>query len=809
MDFTKFIIAFSLTAVLIYILNQKMEVGGTSIPPIGKLMNPFTGFWQNAIPSNDYDYLEIDFSDLSSKASVIYDDRLVPHIFAENKKDAAFLQGYITAQHRLWQMDIATRAVSGRLSEILGEQAVERDKLQRRKGLVYAAKNALKGWQKADAEFELLEYYTRGVNHYISSLKPKDYPLEFKLMDYSPEPWSNLKSAFFIKSMAESLCFRNSDIPATNSLSIWGKETYDFLFPAYNPKQSPIIPKNIEWKFTPTKIDSLKQNNPTMIGQFQHRSLPMPPEIIGSNNWAVSGSKTASGNPILCNDPHLGLTLPAIWFELQIHTPNSNCYGVSLPGVPGIIIGFNNDIAWGVTNVAHDVLDWYTIDWTDEKKDTYYLDGAPKKVSTVVEHIAVLGQETVHDTVKYTYWGPIVYEEANTPYQDLAMRWVVHDVPHQNELNVFLKLNAAKNYSDYSEALNNYNTPAQNFAFASKEGDIALKVQGKFPLKKQGQGRFIQEGNSSSNAWQGFIPKDQIPQVKNPERGFVSSANQRSTAKGYPYYYNGYFSNYRGRYINRKLAAMDSITIEDMMKMQNNNYSVKAEETLPLFLKELNTQNLTKLEKDYLKLLMEWDYDYGGDQIAPILFDKWFSLFYRNTWDEVYAANDSLETLFPQHWRTISLLENSPTHPFFDKATTTTKETATDIVSISFKRMCQAINTWQENNDDFTWQNYKSTDINHLARIAPFTNKDVQIGGTVNAINANNSVYGASWRMIVELGKQPKAFGVYPGGQSGNPGSPFYQNMVESWAKGKYFPLNFMQDKTDLNFKVLHSQNNQ
>jgi len=236
-----------------------------------------------------------------------------------------------------------------------------------------------------------------------------------------------------------------------------------------------------------------------------------------------------------------------------------NAYGVCLPGVPGVIIGFNENIAWGQTNVGQDVVDWYRIKWVDEAKTKYWLDGQEKEVAYVYESYQVNGRkEVLVDTVKYTYWGPIVYEDDALPKQDLAMHWVAHNPGNGEELEFITDLDKADNYEDYSAALTKYETPAQNFVFAARDGDIAIKVNGKLPIKKDQQGRFVQEGNETANDWSGWIPKTQVPQIKNPARGFVSSANQHSTDPSYPYYYNGGFADYRGRVANRYLAKMEN-----------------------------------------------------------------------------------------------------------------------------------------------------------------------------------------------------------------------------------------------------------
>ncbi|MFK8100894.1 MAG: penicillin acylase family protein, partial [Saprospiraceae bacterium] len=668
------------------------------------------------------------------------------------------------------------------------------------------AQNAVKGWRKSGNYMPMIEAYVAGVNSYINSLEPKDYPVEFKLIGYEPEEWTVLKTAIFIKAMAESLCSRENDLESLKALNAFGRETFDFIYPEYFPKEDPIIPASVKWEFEPTPVEIPAAIVPAeQIGALPYEQNPKPPAFLGSNNWAVSGAKTASGNPILCNDPHLRLTLPAIWYEVQINTPDLNVYGVSLPGIPGVIIGFNENIAWGMTNVGQDLLDWYQIEWVDEKKDKYRLDGKAVPVRYVFEEYRVKGQATVIDTVKYTQWGPIVHENDQRLDQDLAMRWVAHDVPLADELSVFYYLNKSKNYDDYSEALASYNTPPQNIVFASKSGDIALRLMGKFPLKHQEQGRFVQLGNTTENAWHGFIPREQNPKVKNPARGFVASANQRSTDKSYPYYYNGGFEDFRGRILNQKLREMDSITVADMMALQNDNYGLDAEEMLPLLLAQLEPAQLDKSGKVAYQTLAAWDYKYQKDQAAPILFKLWYDAFYELTWDEVISRGSRKEMLYPEDWRTIALLRDHPTHALFDQKNTPEKEDAQAIVTASFQQMLLSVAAWKAEGKSLTWQSYKRFSINHLARLPAFSHQNLAVSGHKTTLNANNNGAGPSWRMIVELGSEIKAYGVYPGGQSGDPGSPYFDNMIERWVDGEYYPLHFLQRAEDLKEELLYT----
>lgn len=802
-----FILSLLITIGFTWALNN--QIPNTPLPPLGKVLNPFTGFWQNSF-SDDFTVDSLAVKGVQETVQVAYDNRLVPHIFAQNDIDLYYVQGYITAKHRLFQMDLITRKTAGRLSEIIGERKLEDDKLARRKGMVWAAQNTLNAWKKSEEEYPKLQAFVKGINAYINSLQPKDYPLEYKLMNFAPEPWTELKTALFSKEMARTLSSREFDRASTNALSVLGRETFDFLYPEYNPKQSPIIPEEVKWDFSPltgSTVDTLDG-----MSLAPRRPYENEYEGIGSNNWAVAGQKTASGFPILCNDPHLKLTLPSIWFEIQLHSPNQNTYGVSLPGMPGVMLGFNQDVAWGFTNVGQDVLDWYAIDWAEANKKSYFLDGKIKKIDEVIEAFNVKGIGVVYDTVKYTVWGPIVYESKDTDSKDLAMKWLPHMEPNIDELSAFSKLNKAKNYDDYANALQYYSTPAQNMVFASKQGDIALKVQGLFPIKNKEQGRFVQDGSKSSNDWKGFIPKEQIPAVKNPERGFVASANQHSTSPDYPYYYNGNFDDYRGRILNRILSKMDKITKEDMMALQNNNFSIKAEEALPQLIKYVNTSDLDETDQVFYNELKKWDYKYTSEGRSPILFEEWFDAFYRNTWDELTKYSQKMEFLQVEDWRTIALLTDQPEHSFFDNKSTKPIETAKEIAHQSFKEMSNIVQNLEIDNDgSLDWYKYRSASIQHLLGIPAFSRSNIKAGGSANSLNAirgNKTAldgWGPSWRMIVAFEEgEVEAYGIYPGGQSGDPVSPFYDNMIDDWAAGEYYKLHFVKSIEDLGDHTLH-----
>lgn len=808
MKIIKFLLSLALTAGLIYALDKPIltkqpdpedpaKFREALIPPLGNFVSPFTGFWQNAETPVQFVPQTLTFPNLKGKVKIVFDERLVPHIFASNLEDAVFAQGYVTASYRLWQMDMITRLSGGRLAEVLGADLLETDRLQRRRGMLYGAGKTEEAWKESPENFRLMESYAEGINAYINAMKPAAIPLEFKLLNYQPEAWTPLKSALVKKYMDLTLCFGEDDLEASNALKVLGAELFQHLFPEYNPRQTPVIPAGKKWDFTPVSIG----NTPAAtegIGLFEHKVYEKDRNLVGSNNWAVAASQTLNGNSILCNDPHLRLSLPSIWFEVQIHTPELNTYGVSIPGLPGILIGFNENIAWGETNVGHDVLDWYKIKWTDASKISYELDGKIKQVVPIVETFRIRGQETpVLDTVKWTEWGPVVYTSDKEPRQDLAMHWIAHQKPNPGDIATFLGLSAGKNYEDYHRALQTFDYPAQNFVYASREGDVAITVNGKFPLKQKSQGRFVQEGNTTANAWHGWIPRAHIPRTGSLKTGYVASANQHSTGPGYPYYYNSMdFDDFRGRLINSRLSGKDSLTVEDMKALQNSNYSLHAEDALPLMLKwlERDSVKLSDAQKGVYRKLKAWNFSFDKDKIEPVLFEEWWDRFYELTFDEVLIWKDSFPVLMPEKWRLVELATLND--PIFDVKKTPEKEDVGAIVITSFQKTLDEIGD-KLLDPNFDWAKHKKTSIMHLARIPAFSEQDLDVGGYRHALNAISENHGPSWRMVVELGKELKAWGVFPGGQSGNPGSRFYKTDLDKWMKGEYNELYFMKNADD------------
>ena len=787
-----FIISAAVTAGLVITLNTRLVMPA----PLGKLLSPQHGVWQNAENTNTDFSATLNFPNLKGKVNVYLDDRLVPHVFAEEESDVYFVQGYLHAKFRLWQMELQTHAAAGRASEIVGIIALKHDREFRRLGMVFAAEASLKEMESDPLTKLSCDAYSAGVNAYIATLTESKLPLEYKLLGYKPEKWTNLKSALFLKNMSENLAGGEDDFEMTNARSFFSKEDFAKLYPLRQDSLDSVIPggtvytKTIRELKVPVNADSLYFNNKdTTVAQETK-----PDKNNGSNNWVVGGAKTKSGSPILCNDLHLGLNLPSLWYEMQLNTPLQNVYGATFPGAPGVIIGYNDSIAWGVTNGGRDVRDYYEIKFKDATRQEYWFDSAWKKTEFRYEEIKVKDSATYFDTVAYTVFGPVMYDTSfsgdrafNARY--FSVRWKAHDP--SNELKAFLLLDHAKNYTDYLEATRNMKTPGQNFAFAAKGGDIALRTQGEWPAKWKGQGDFIMPGTDSSYMWQGMIPWEETPFQYNPERGFVSSANQDPADSTYPYYLGRGYPIYRGIIINRKLAAMNGITPQDMMALQTNNYDVFAEMATPVFLKNIRQNQLSDIEKQYLAALQSWDFDNAPASKAATIFNVLWNNFDTVVFNDEFK-NAPLVMMHPYESNLLQGVMSDSAYQFLDNVETPQKETLMENVTAAFKRSIKEL-TNAEKNDTLEWAKYKGTHVNHLLNLPALSRLHLPVGGGTHCINAAKPAHGPSWRMVVSLTPQTEAFGIYPGGQSGNPGSQFYDDFISKWAAGEYYPLWMME----------------
>ncbi len=777
-----------IVTILVYLLNKPTG----SLPALGTLLDPVNGCWANAERVNK------DFSETHKfvglkGATVWFDDRLVPHIHAENEHDLFFLEGYIHACFRLWQMDLQTRAAAGRVSEVVGPKALEFDRKQRRKGMVYGAENSLRAMEADPRTKLMMDSYTDGINTFIESLKYRDLPIEYKLMGFVPEKWTNLRIALLLKYMADDLTGKVDDISLTYLRDVLPKERFELLFPQMMEGATPAIPTGTAFS-KPSLSIPMAPADSVAFPHFSPADFGEPREDgKGSNNWVVSGAKTASGAPILCNDPHLGLSLPSLWFEAQLQAPGINVYGASLPGTPGVILGFNDSLSWGFTNNYRDVKDYYLIKPVAGNRNKYWFAGRQYDFTKRVEHILVKGQPEFMDTVNYTIHGPIMYDDnysdKNGLRKMLAVCWMGHRA--SNELLAVYMVNKAKNYDEFVDAIINFQCPAQNMAYADRQGNIGIWGQGQFINQWKEQGRYVMDGSDSSTFWGELIPPRENPHVLNPPQGFVSSANQVTTDSSYPYAYaNGGFVNLRAWRINEMLCKVQKVTIDDMCKMQNDVHSYLAEHVLPNLL-----AYCTSIDEPYLDSLRKWDHTLSAESADATLFQLWWKYFFEGVWYPVLGGHVP-SSLMPLQERTMQLfLEDI--HP--GKGVHVDGYYA-GIVIKSFTQAVDSVKKIAKGGGSAQWYQVKNTSINHLAKLPAFSYDHLKVGGWGNTINAMKENHGPSWRLVAQMGKeQIEAYGLYPGGQSGNPGSKYYATFIDHWVEGKYYKLLFLPNAAQQN----------
>ncbi|MGL4629880.1 MAG: penicillin acylase family protein [Leadbetterella sp.] len=799
----KFLTHFTPTLILIGLVYFLSRPFG-SLPALGNFFSPFDGFMQNSgssLVAKSWESQTID--GIENEVEVRIDSNQVSHVFAKNEEDLYFCQGYISARDRLWQMDFYTRAAAGRLSELFGEKALEYDKYNRKIGLSITAKNLAKILEKDPQTSKITHAYSKGVNAYIASISYKNLPIEYKILGYAPEPWSLEKSLLILMNMRNNLSGGSEDFQLSKVVEKYGLDVANELFPNYPAHESPIIPSGSVFTTKGKMPPSPDVVTSSFNGNLQTIQIPSINPNTGSNNWAISGSKSATGMPILANDPHQPVTLPSMWYQMQLFCPGMNVCGVSIPGCPGIIIGFNKDVAWGVTNTGGDMMDFYKIKFKDAKKSAYLYNNQWKSVSRRIEKIQLKSGKIVLDTILSTHHGPIIYTEdykekfkKNVPAGH-AMRWVGNET-QGSEILAFYKLNRAKNYDDYREAIRHFTSPAQNFVFASNQNDVAITSNGRFPVKWKNQGKYILDGSLPQHEWQGWIDPEDNPHIKNPSRGFVSSANQFPTDPSYPYYLGWRFAEgSRGQRINSILEKIKTANVDSMMKLQNDNFCIVAQRMLPSLLPYI-IQN--KNNQQALASIKKWDYMYTQESVAASVFELWMQMLSKEVWRDEFPLEENF--YLPIENTLFQIIQKDPQSKWFDNIKTTNKkEILADVLNASFTKTIDSLirKAGPYNAKSWSLSETKAAEINHLISVfKDFSRKNIPTSGEYRMVNAVMKSHGPSWKMVIELNKDwPKAFGIYPGGQSGDPSSKYYDNMIDDWASGKLLPIEFLKNSKD------------
>ncbi len=790
--FAQFLLSSFVSVAMIVLLN--IPIG--QLPPLGKFLDPVKGIWQNGlipdIPASE----TIKIYGLKEEVKIVFNERGVPHIFAENLYDLYFASGYVSAMHRLWQMEFSTHASVGRLSEIVGERALEYDKYIRKLGMAYGAEKMLEATTNNPPAMDALQAYSDGVNAWINQLDIKHYPFEYKLLDYAPEPWGPIKTLALGMSINRTLSSGNRALKMSHLEAAWGRETIINLFAARPGFDNPVIQKQ-NWDF-----DNISPTPPEVnfIPQFVFNNLleERNPNV-GSNNWAVSGEKTESGDALLATDPHLGLTLPSIWYEMQLNAPGINVYGVTFPGVPAIIMGFNEYIAWGNTNTGNEVFDIYEIK-TDSLFQNYFYDGEWTPLKFRKEIYKVKNSDPIIDSIAFTHHGPLVYLSTESSFASNipishAISWT--GLEAGDVIGPLQNINSATDFTEYRKALSGLKAPPQNYVFASTKGDIGLQLNGLWPNKWKYQGMFIGDGSNSQHNWQGYLPYDYMPYEHNPSRGFVSSSNQEPADSLYPFYHGWYFASpARSSIITSTLSANNRLTIEDMKELQQNATNFWAQQYLKqmtdsvLFFIDTSETLAEKVKlKDIIDILSEWNKINEAHSIEATIFETWRKETFNSLWQPVMEPVKEYGNIQPSIDISFRVLFHKTPVEIYHNMTENYPSTS----ALLFENLIKTLEKLEEENgpmgESWQWWNHNGSTINHLLNIEALNQPRLKNSGSNQSPNAISGTHGPSWRMVTQMMEPVKAWGVYPGGQTGNPASKGYNAFINDWAEGNYYEL--------------------
>jgi len=782
------------------------------VPPLGQLLDPVNGAW-GAARDDRNDRLEIRIPSLSAPVDVWYDRRDVPHIFASTEADAIRALGWVVARDRLFQMEAQWRAASGRLTEWAGTIALPSDQEMRRLGLPASAEEQDKALNTESRQRLILDAYADGVNAWIDRMRPSEWPLEYRLLGVRPARWSAINTMHLFARMGWTLAFGSStERTRVEVAALVGDSAATALFPVHTPIVEPIQPNGqTAPRFEFTRLPP--PGSPNGTARVLAGMLPDPPadddgvrRSFASNNWAVAPGRTAAGKALLAGDPHLDMSLPSLWYEVHLVVPGVlDVYGVTIPGAPAVVIGFTRNVAWSFTNTGADVLDLYAESVDDDSNPRRYLvDGEWRELRVRTENYLGKRGETVGvDTLRFTHRGPLS-RDGNGRW--LSMRWTVL----QPELSqtVFLDAARASNAREFLDSMAvGFGAPAQNMIVADTQGSIAIRSTGHFPIRPVWTvGSAIQDGTRSANDWEGYWPLDRYPQAFNPPQGFLASANQEPLDPKENAYLgiDTDFDPWRALRINRLLRADSAVTPETMVRWQTDPGSERANAFVPWFLNAATVvkrrgQASATLDSAMAQLTV-WDRRYVPDDEHAVLFEAAMRQVTSRTWDELLAESGR-RVATPSSATLLGLMHDSASVWWDDRRTTDIVEDRDAILSAALVAAHDSLvrRYGARSAGGWRWGTVGATRIMHLLGIPAFSEERIAVQGGPATLNPSSvGGHGPSWRMVVELGDSVRAWGTYPGGQSGNPASARYKDRIPLWREGRLDTLFAPRDTNGL-----------
>ena len=774
---------------------------------------------------------KIQLSGLDGPVDVTRDNMGIPHIYAASLHDLFMAQGYVHAQDRFWQMDFWRHIGSGRLSEMFGEAQVETDTFLRTLGWRQVAEQELATFDPESVA--ILDAYAEGVNAYLADHQGTAISLEYGILKiltpaYKPEPWTPVNTLTWAKAMAWDLGGNmDSEVERAILLKTLTPEQVAELFPAYPADHPVIIPEMGQAATIPSDGRSLPDLDWASVQRrFSALDALLGPSGagIGSNSWAVSGSLTATGMPLLANDPHLTIQMPSIWYQIGLHCRpvSAACpfevAGFSFAGVPGVVIGHNQNIAWGFTNTGPDVMDLYIEKINPDNANQYEYNGQWVDMTLRTETIAVGGGKPVSLTVRSTRHGPIISDtygkladfttKAGVTLPEnyaISLRWTA--LEPSTIFQAIWGFNKAANWDDFRQAASKFTTPAQNLLYADVQGNIGYQMPGNIPIRKNGDGRLPVPGWTDEYEWTGTIPFEKLPTVFNPSKGYIVTANNAVVGADYPYLIStdwdyGFRAN---RIVNMIENAPGPIDIATIQKMQGDSYDANAATLVPVLAK-LAFQPGTPNQAVALDLLKNWDTQARMDSAPAAVFE----IFWKNLLDDTF--NDDLpKDYWPEGGsRWIEVMRNIVKQPdsfwWDDKSTTDKVERRDDILVRAFTEAVAEIEQLQgKDSAKWNWGDlHTATFVNQTlgkSGIAPiealFNRGPFRVNGgdaIVNATGWNATLgYSVDWlpsmRMIVDLGNLSNSVTVHTTGESGHAYHPHYIDMADLWRNIQYYPM--------------------
>jgi penicillin amidase len=719
------------------------------------------------------------------KANVIVrrDARDIPYIEAASDADLYFAQGYTIASDRLWQMDLMRRLARGQTAELFGNAALEQDKRWRRFNFSKVAEENLQ-YLSADLR-AALDNYAKGVNAYIATLTPETFPVEFRILQYKPTQWLPTDTIVIGKILSDALSttwqqdlLRASllNLPAEKFADLTNQTTeYDVVLfgsdrkpSAVGPRSHSIVPTEIALREAQKDAD-LRRDSLSMLGLYAE-------DLAASNDWVISGKLTADGKPLLANDPHLQPTAPGIWYLTQLSTPQSHVAGVTFPGVPGIVLGHNENIAWGATNVGPDVQDIYYETFNSEgkyKTPAGWSDPVVRREVIKVRAIPLspATQDITYDVTE-TRNGPIVVEDGGRKY---SLKWTALD-PKNTEFETFIKLDHATNWNEFRDAVKLFGGAAQNFVFADVKGNIGWYAAGRIPIRRTGNGALPYDGSTNDGDWVGFIPFEDLPNLFNPPSGLIVTANQRTVGASYKYtqFIRDAAAPWRARRIFDRLTSRSKLTMDDVRDTQYDVFNIPLDNLAKAILK------LGAASPETLNVLGAWDGGMTPDSQGALLTNEIRGCLASTIADENKPASVAAirERILDK-----AIKEQSPL--WLPKKYSSYKDFMS-ACDASVRASLADPKRYGPDPGNWTWGKFWQARFSHPLAAAPliggqFVISAIPISGSGQTPNVGSAV---SMRFISSPGNWDSTRHVIPLGESGDPRSPFYKDQFTAWQNG-------------------------